>query len=321
MVSWRTDTLRHGSEGADDGTWPDVLSGADVWKKKNKESGPYSDLVVVALVLHVLVKFFLGVKLDATHLQFLPHLQRPERMSVSRGCLPPAGSRSNTHPLLELLSLLNGHRVGLGNDWDDVDRVTQALHEFNVQLTEPGGDAWTERIRGNSCSGQWPLDAAKRQSWIVSVWVLCAIHALSRLKRFFSRYTNALEKTCDQRSPSVATPCFTRRRLSVTDWPPTHSFWRVGTAGGTRWQWAGVGGASHAQTCPRSQSASANETVEQGRQQQLSRKLRIPDYPRVSVNRTVLLMSSRIISFDGRWCLHSFLNRHQYENTSKLVWE
>lgn len=36
----------------------------------------YSDLVVVALVLHVLVKLLLGVKLDAAHLQLLPHLQQ-----------------------------------------------------------------------------------------------------------------------------------------------------------------------------------------------------------------------------------------------------
>lgn len=55
---------------------------------------------------------------------------------------------SNAHPLFELQSLLNGHRVGLGNDRDDVDRVAQALHEFNVQLTEPARDGWKKRAGG-----------------------------------------------------------------------------------------------------------------------------------------------------------------------------
>lgn len=63
---------------------PDILSGAGAWKgggkdpkkkQKTNESTPYSDLIVVALVLHVLIKFFLGVKLNAAHLQLLPHLQ------------------------------------------------------------------------------------------------------------------------------------------------------------------------------------------------------------------------------------------------------
>lgn len=67
--------------------WPDILSGAGAWKgegkikvwkrkkERKRESVTYSDLIVVALVLHVLIKFFLGVKFNATHLQFLPHLQ------------------------------------------------------------------------------------------------------------------------------------------------------------------------------------------------------------------------------------------------------
>lgn len=44
-------------------------------QNKPNESTPYSDLIVVALVLHVLIKFFLGVKLNAAHLQLLPHLR------------------------------------------------------------------------------------------------------------------------------------------------------------------------------------------------------------------------------------------------------
>lgn len=37
-----------------------------------------------------------------------------------------------THPLFELLSLLNGHRVCFGYDRNNVDWVTQALHELYV---------------------------------------------------------------------------------------------------------------------------------------------------------------------------------------------
>lgn len=58
--------------------WPGVrLLGKESKKRREKasERDTYSDLIVIALVLHVLVKFFLGVKLNATHLQLLPHLQ------------------------------------------------------------------------------------------------------------------------------------------------------------------------------------------------------------------------------------------------------
>lgn len=41
--------------------------------KQNRAT--YSDLVIVTLVLHVLIKLFLGVKLNPAHLQFLPYLQ------------------------------------------------------------------------------------------------------------------------------------------------------------------------------------------------------------------------------------------------------
>lgn len=40
---------------------------------------PYSYLIVVALVLHVLVELFLRVKLDPPHFQLLPHLQRKKQ--------------------------------------------------------------------------------------------------------------------------------------------------------------------------------------------------------------------------------------------------
>lgn len=47
---------------------------------------------------------------------------------------------AETHPLLELLPLLHGHRVSFCNDRHDVDRVAQALHELHVQLAK----AWED---------------------------------------------------------------------------------------------------------------------------------------------------------------------------------
>lgn len=38
-----------------------------------------------------------------------------------------------SYPLFEVDPLLQGQRVSLGDDWDDVDHLAQALHEFNVQ--------------------------------------------------------------------------------------------------------------------------------------------------------------------------------------------
>lgn len=42
---------------------------------ERKNRATYSDFVIVALVLHVLIKLFLRVKLDPAHLQLLPYLQ------------------------------------------------------------------------------------------------------------------------------------------------------------------------------------------------------------------------------------------------------
>lgn len=44
-------------------------------ESERKNRATYSDLIIVTLVLHVLIKFFLGVKLNAPHLQFLPNLK------------------------------------------------------------------------------------------------------------------------------------------------------------------------------------------------------------------------------------------------------
>ncbi len=51
-----------------------------------KKRATYSDLVIVALVLHVLIKLFLRVKLNPAHLKFLPYLQHKTM------------SGKNTHP-------------------------------------------------------------------------------------------------------------------------------------------------------------------------------------------------------------------------------
>lgn len=48
--------------------------GTTAWVRKNRTT--YSDLVIVTLVLHVLIKLFLWVKLDPAHLQLLFHLQQ-----------------------------------------------------------------------------------------------------------------------------------------------------------------------------------------------------------------------------------------------------
>lgn len=42
-----------------------------------------------------------------------------------------------SYPLFEVDPLLQGQRVSLGDDWDDVDHLAQALHEFNVQGPKP----------------------------------------------------------------------------------------------------------------------------------------------------------------------------------------
>lgn len=48
-----------------------------------------------------------------------------------------------THPLFKLLPLLDGHRVGLCKDRNNVDRVTQALHELDVERSEADGQRRT----------------------------------------------------------------------------------------------------------------------------------------------------------------------------------
>ncbi len=67
--------------------------GTNACERKNRTA--YSDLVIVALVLHVLVKLFLRVKLNPTHLQLLPYLQHKtkavnkQHTSVTRLHLSP----------------------------------------------------------------------------------------------------------------------------------------------------------------------------------------------------------------------------------------
>ena len=40
--------------------------------------------------------------------------------------------QNSTYPLLEPVPLLHGESVRLGNDWDNVDTMMQALHEFHI---------------------------------------------------------------------------------------------------------------------------------------------------------------------------------------------
>jgi len=46
------------------------------------------------------------------------------------------------------MSLLDGHCVGFGNNRNDVDCVTQALHELDVQLPKTGADGQSESESG-----------------------------------------------------------------------------------------------------------------------------------------------------------------------------
>lgn len=45
---------------------------------------------------------------------------------------------SGSYPLLEIQPLLQGQRVSLGDDWDNVDHFAQSFHELNVQGSEAG---------------------------------------------------------------------------------------------------------------------------------------------------------------------------------------
>lgn len=48
-------------------------------------------------------------------------------------------SEHSSYRLLEEVPLLQGQRVGLGDDGDDVDHLTEAPHELHVQRPETGG--------------------------------------------------------------------------------------------------------------------------------------------------------------------------------------
>lgn len=66
----------------------------------------------------------------------------------SEGCINAAmdASEHSSHRLLEEVPLLQGQCVGLGDDGDDVDHLTEAPHELHVQRPETGGSR-----RGSKC--------------------------------------------------------------------------------------------------------------------------------------------------------------------------
>lgn len=49
-------------------------------------------------------------------------------------------AEAEPYPLFEVDPLLQGQRVGLGDDRDDVDHFAQALHELDVQGPEAGAE-------------------------------------------------------------------------------------------------------------------------------------------------------------------------------------
>lgn len=59
----------------------------------------------------------------------------------SEGCINAAmdASQHSSYRLLEEVPLLQGQRVGLGDDGDDVDHLTEAPHELHIQRPETGG--------------------------------------------------------------------------------------------------------------------------------------------------------------------------------------
>lgn len=48
-------------------------------------------------------------------------------------------SERSSYRLFEEVPLLQGQRVGLGDDGDDVDHLTEAPHELHIQRPETGG--------------------------------------------------------------------------------------------------------------------------------------------------------------------------------------
>lgn len=46
---------------------------------------------------------------------------------------------SDSHRLFKVVPLLQGERVGLGDDGDDVDHLTEAPHELHIQGPQTGG--------------------------------------------------------------------------------------------------------------------------------------------------------------------------------------
>jgi len=59
----------------------------------------------------------------------------------------PGDLSVQTHPLFELQPLLDGHRVRLRDDGNNVDRVTQALHELDVEQPKSGTEGRENRER------------------------------------------------------------------------------------------------------------------------------------------------------------------------------
>lgn len=46
---------------------------------------------------------------------------------------------TKTHRLFKAVPLLQGERVGLGDDRDDVDHLTESPHELHIQRPQAGG--------------------------------------------------------------------------------------------------------------------------------------------------------------------------------------
>lgn len=72
---WRKQCMREWRGGKEEN------HGTNVCDRKNRST--YSDLVIVALVLHVLIELLLWVKLDPAHLQLLPYLQHKPKPHVT----------------------------------------------------------------------------------------------------------------------------------------------------------------------------------------------------------------------------------------------
>lgn len=55
--------------------------------------------------------------------------------------------RRGTYPPLQAVPLLQRQRVGLGNDWDDVDFAVDRFHELHIQRLQTG----KVRKKRNNC--------------------------------------------------------------------------------------------------------------------------------------------------------------------------